>query len=34
MATVRSQLASVFSKTNTKGQVESVTLLARVALLP
>ena len=33
-ATVRSQLASIFTKTNTRRQAELVALLARVALLP
>ncbi|MBN8939932.1 MAG: helix-turn-helix transcriptional regulator [Rhizobiales bacterium] len=32
--TVRSQLASVFAKTQTRRQAELVTLLARVAVLP
>jgi DNA-binding CsgD family transcriptional regulator len=34
IATVRSQLAAVFAKTNTQRQAELVGLLARVALLP
>ena len=34
IATVRSQLAAVFAKTQTSRQAELVTLLARVALLP
>jgi DNA-binding CsgD family transcriptional regulator len=34
IATVRSQLASVFAKTNTQRQAELVALLARVSLLP
>jgi DNA-binding CsgD family transcriptional regulator len=33
-ATVRSQLASIFAKTQTRRQAELVALLARVALLP
>jgi DNA-binding CsgD family transcriptional regulator len=32
--TVRSQLASVFAKTQTRRQAELVTLLARIAVLP
>ncbi|MGO4737875.1 helix-turn-helix transcriptional regulator [Bosea sp. 2KB_26] len=32
--TIRSQLASVFAKTQTRRQAELVTLLARVAVLP
>ncbi|MGO4678124.1 helix-turn-helix transcriptional regulator [Bosea sp. 2YAB26] len=32
--TIRSQLAALFAKTNTKRQAELVTLLARVAVLP
>lgn len=32
--TIRSQLASVFAKTQTKRQAELVTLLARIAVLP
>lgn len=34
MATVRTQLASVFQKTQTKRQAELMALLARVAILP
>jgi DNA-binding CsgD family transcriptional regulator len=34
IATVRSQLAAVFAKTNTQRQAELVALLARVSLLP
>jgi len=34
IATVRSQLASVFAKTQTSRQAELVALLARVAILP
>jgi DNA-binding CsgD family transcriptional regulator len=34
IATIRSQLASVFSKTQTGRQAELVALLARVAILP
>lgn len=34
IATVRSQLKAVFSKTNTRRQAELVGLLARVSLLP
>jgi DNA-binding CsgD family transcriptional regulator len=34
IATVRSQLASVFAKTQTGRQAELVALLARVAILP
>ena len=34
ISTVRSQLASLFTKTNTKRQAELVSLLARVAILP
>lgn len=34
MATVRSQLAAVFAKTQTSRQAELVALLARVAILP
>jgi DNA-binding CsgD family transcriptional regulator len=34
IATVRSQLAAVFAKTNTQRQAELVGLLARVSLLP
>jgi DNA-binding CsgD family transcriptional regulator len=34
LATVRSQLASVFAKTQTSRQTELVALLARVAILP
>jgi DNA-binding CsgD family transcriptional regulator len=33
-ATVRSQLASIFAKTQTRRQAELVALLARIALLP
>ncbi|MGO4741701.1 LuxR C-terminal-related transcriptional regulator [Bosea sp. 2KB_26] len=32
--TIRSHLAAVFSKTNTRRQAELVTLLTRLALLP
>lgn len=34
VATVRSQLASVFAKTNTRRQTELAMLLARIAILP
>jgi DNA-binding CsgD family transcriptional regulator len=34
MATVRSQLASVLAKTQTRRQAELVALLARIAILP
>jgi DNA-binding CsgD family transcriptional regulator len=34
IATVRSQLAAVFAKTQTGRQAELVALLARVAILP
>ncbi len=34
MATVRSQLASVLAKTQTRRQAELVALLARLAILP
>jgi DNA-binding CsgD family transcriptional regulator len=34
IATVRSQLAAIFAKTNTQRQAELVGLLARVSLLP
>jgi DNA-binding CsgD family transcriptional regulator len=34
LATVRSQLASIFAKTQTRRQAELVALLARVAILP
>jgi DNA-binding CsgD family transcriptional regulator len=34
LATVRSQLASIFNKTQTKRQSQLVALLARVAILP
>jgi DNA-binding CsgD family transcriptional regulator len=34
ISTIRSQLASIFAKTNTQRQAELVALLARVSLLP
>ena len=34
VATVRSQLASVFAKTQTRRQTELAMLLARIAILP
>ena len=34
IATIRSQLSSVFAKTQTRGQPELIALLARVSILP
>ena len=34
LATIRSQLSSVFAKTQTRGQPELIALLARVSILP
>lgn len=34
LCTIRSQLGTVFGKTNTRRQAELVTLLTRLAILP